>query len=148
MPLRGDMAPEPGSPDDGLAAWLAVEGRSLGHAVPASDLRAGFGTWLALTHDGYVATAAGARGGLGLRDAHGAALVAGDGDDGRHPVLVFGDGDAVARRLVEAHRAWQRERPSLDRLHVAAHPSGAEPAPPKGAHVVRRPNFTFVVTSA
>jgi protein-L-isoaspartate(D-aspartate) O-methyltransferase len=150
MPLRGDMAPELRALDDRLRGWLALGGRATGYAVPVGDIRAGFATWLALTRDGYVATGFGGDQppGLGLRDEHGVALVSDQGEDGRHPVLLFGGGEAVAARLIEAHRAWVRERPGYDRLRITAQPTGQTPIPERHVHIVRRPRFTFVVSTA
>jgi protein-L-isoaspartate(D-aspartate) O-methyltransferase len=150
MPLRGEMAPGPEAADDQLAGWLSMPGRDTGHSVPAGDLRAGFAMWLALTQDGYVTAGTGseAAGGPGLRDGRGVALVCERSEEGRNPVLVFGDGDVVARRLIAAHRAWARDRPPFDRLRISAHPAGEEPDAPAGARVVRRPHFTFVVSTA
>jgi protein-L-isoaspartate(D-aspartate) O-methyltransferase len=140
MHLRGDMAPAPPAADEELAGWLAEGGRATGHSVPAAHLRAGFEMWLGLTEGGYVRPGA-----FGLRDGRGAALVVGDGDE--RPITVFGNGDDAAARLVEAHRVWARERPSLDRLRIAAHPHGEEPATMAGARTVRRSHFTFVVST-
>jgi len=61
--------------------------------------------------------------------------------------VAFGDGEAAARRLAAAHDAWARERPSLDRLRITAYPTGSVP-PMQGVRIVRRPRFTFVVSSA
>jgi protein-L-isoaspartate(D-aspartate) O-methyltransferase len=149
MPLRGEMAPGPEPVDDQLAGWLSAGGSDTGRSVPAADLRAGFAMWLALTRDGYVAAGTGAAAGAGpgLRDGRGAALVGEEARDGRHPVLVFGDGEAAGRRLVAAHQAWARDRPPFDRLRLSAHPAGEEPDVPAAARVVRRPHFTFVVST-
>jgi hypothetical protein len=150
MPLRGDMAPAARPPDDQLAGWLAAKGRATGYAVPLADLRAGFGTWLALTSGAYVPAGLGSEPppGFGLRDERGAALVSDEAEDGEHPVLVFGQGDGVAHRLIETHRAWARDRPDLDRLRIEAHPAGEEPPPDRDVRILRRPRFTFVVSSA
>jgi hypothetical protein len=109
-------------------------------------VRAGFEVWLSLTSDGYVRprAAAGEPAAFGIEDEHGAALAVGDGDP--RPILAFGDGEAAAGRLVRAYRAWARERPSLDRLRVDAHPTGEAPAGP--GRVVRRPRYTFVVSGS
>src|SRR5205814_344218 len=56
MLLRGAMAPASEPVEGRLAAWLATPGRPTGHEIPVADLRAGFSAWLALTHDGYLAT--------------------------------------------------------------------------------------------
>jgi protein-L-isoaspartate(D-aspartate) O-methyltransferase len=143
IPLRGEMAPGPGRADAAIATWLAGDGRPTGHAVPVADLRAGFEVWLALTENGYVRTRS--MPAFGLREKGGLALVVGDEDE-RRPVTVFGEGDAAARHLVEVHRAWSREHPSLDSLRVTALPADEAPAPPAGVRTVRRPRFTFVVS--
>jgi protein-L-isoaspartate(D-aspartate) O-methyltransferase len=144
MPMRGDMAPgQP--PDDGeLAAWLNGDALHTGHVVPLPDVRAGFETWLALTAWGYVRARPRGDDGtaFGLRDEHGVALIVG----GEQEVVAFGDGAPAARRLVNAHQAWARERPSLDRVRIVAHPTGSVPPAP-GGRIVRRPRYTFVVTS-
>jgi protein-L-isoaspartate(D-aspartate) O-methyltransferase len=146
MPMRGDMAPGQGADDD-LGRWLGQEGRLTRYGVPLADLRGGFETWLALTARDYVR--ARTRGdeslAFGLRDEHGVALVV--GGEGQHRVVAFGDGEAAARRLAAAHDAWARERPSLDRLRIAAYPTGSVP-PMQGVRIVTRPRFTFVVSTA
>ncbi len=148
MPLRGGMAPGQPAIDDDLARWLDQEGRQTGHVVPAADVRAGFESWLGMTADGYIRTRPRDHEipAFGLRDARGTALLVGEGDP--LPVLVYGDGDAAALRLVVAHQAWARDRPALDRLRIFAFPRGEEPAPPPGVRVVRRPHFTFLVRGA
>ncbi|HEY4026919.1 MAG TPA: methyltransferase domain-containing protein [Candidatus Dormibacteraeota bacterium] len=150
MPLRGEMTPRPPAGRDPLGRWLAAPGRATGYTIPATDLRSGFGTWLALTHDSYVPTSTGGESapGIGLRDDRGAALVSDDGVDDGYPVLVYGDGEAVGRRLIAAHREWTVARPRFDRLRISVHRSGDEPVAPGDARVVRRPHFTFVVRSA
>jgi protein-L-isoaspartate(D-aspartate) O-methyltransferase len=147
MPMRGDMAPGQPPADDDLRRWLGQEGRPIRHEVPLSDLRTGFETWLALTARDYVRARTRSDESLafGLRDEHGVALVV--GDDGEHRVVAFGDGEAAARRLAAAHDAWARERPSLDRLRIAAYPTGSVPPMP-GVRIVSRPRFTFVVSAA
>jgi hypothetical protein len=148
MPLRGGAAPASPPADRELATWLEETGRPAGHAVGAADLRAGFELWLALTEDGYVTTGGGRDDprAFGLRDTAGVALVACDGAE--RPVVVHGHGEAAAARLVRAHRAWARRRPSLERIRVAAVPGGAEPGRGEGGRTLRRPRFTFVVRGA
>jgi protein-L-isoaspartate(D-aspartate) O-methyltransferase len=148
MPLRGSMAPTAGVPDDELAGWLAAGGRPTGDVIPFADIRAGFEAWLALTADHYVRPRTSPEEPLvfGLRDERGCALAVGDGD--QRSIVAFGDGAAAAAELVRAHRAWASERPGLSRLRVDAHPAGAEPPLQTDVRVVRRPRFTFVVSSA
>lgn len=147
MPMRGDMAPGQPSEDEDLRRWLGQEGRSIRHDVPAADLRTGFETWLALTARDYVRVRTRADESLafGLRDEQGVALVM--GTDGDHQVVVFGDGEAAGRRLAAAHEAWGRERPSLDRVRIAAYPTSSAP-PARGVRTVSRPHFTFVVSDS
>jgi protein-L-isoaspartate(D-aspartate) O-methyltransferase len=151
MPLRGGMAPARGIGDDEqVAGWLAGGGRPTGQALPLADVRAGFLLWLSLTTDQYVCARPAPDEGptFGIRDEGGMALVVADGDD--RPIVAYGDGDAAAARLVRAHVAWASRRPALDRLRVVARPAGDEPAPvpAPGVRIVRRPRFTFVVSSA
>lgn len=144
LPLRGEMAAAGGQPSL-EAPWLSGEGRPSGHLVPHADLRAGFEAWLSLTRNDAVRARPLADRPLafGLRDPRGAALVIVDGEHGR--VAVFGDGDAAARRLAAAHQAWSAERPTLERLRVAAYPAGEEPRLPDSTRIVQRPSFTFVI---
>lgn len=145
MPMRGDMAPGQPPEDGELAAWLDGDELHTGHVVPVADVRAGFETWLALTARGYVRARAGGDEGpaFGLRDEQGVALVVGSEQE----VVAYGAGGPAARRLVTAHQTWTRDRPSLDRVRIVAHPSGSVP-PGDDGRIVRRPRFTFVVTSA
>jgi protein-L-isoaspartate(D-aspartate) O-methyltransferase len=147
MPLRGAMAVAAEPPERPLTVWLREEGRPAGHTVSHADLVEGFETWLALTENAYVRRVSAPEDppSFGLHDEHGLALVTGAGRE--HPVLVYGEGEAAARRLVEAHVRWSRGRPRIDRFHVTAHRSGKEPALSDEARVLHRPNFTFVVTA-
>jgi protein-L-isoaspartate(D-aspartate) O-methyltransferase len=147
MPMRGDMAPGQTSADDDLIDWLDQQGRPVRHTVPLADLRTGFETWLALTARDYVRARVRSdeSPAFGLRDERGVALVV--GSEGAHQVVAFGEGDAAGRRLAAAHEVWARERPSLDRLRIAAYPTGALPAL-HDVRIVRRSRFTFVVSSA
>lgn len=146
MPMRGKMAPLVPRPDAQLEAWLAEPGQSYGPRLPASDLRSGFETWLALTDNGYVrfyvpgleATV------FGLRDGRGLALVVDGAND--HDVNLFGEGEPAAARLFAAHREWSRWRPQVEELRVAAYRAGEEPALAGDERIVQRPNFTFVVS--
>ncbi|HYW27366.1 MAG TPA: methyltransferase domain-containing protein [Terriglobales bacterium] len=147
MPMRGAMRPGDPPADDDLSRWLDQEARPVSHDVPLSDLRSGFETWLALTARDYVRARTPTDESLafGLRDEHGVALVV--GSDGVHQVVTFGDGDTAGQRLAAAHDVWARERPSLDRLRIAAYPTGS--VPDLGdVRIVPRPRFTFVVSSA
>jgi len=148
LPLRGEMAPGQAPADEELARWLGAGGRPTGHTVPTADLRAGFEMWLALTARGYVRVrpAAEEPTTFGLRDELGLGLVL--AEEGANRVVAFGEGEAAARLLVEAHAAWAWERPSLDRLRVVALPSAEAPPTQPGVRIVRRPRFTFVVSSA
>jgi protein-L-isoaspartate(D-aspartate) O-methyltransferase len=145
MPLRGEMAPGQPPGDPQVTAWLEEPARRSAHSVPRADLRAGFETWLWLTHDRSLRTRVRPEDPLafGLRDERGMALVLGDGDE--NPVMVYGDGDAAAEQLATAHRAWAATRPELDRLGIEAHPTGRLPALAEDARVIPRTHFTFVV---
>jgi hypothetical protein len=147
MPLRGAMAVAAEPPRRRLTVWLREEGRPAAHTVSHADLAEGFETWLALTENGYVrrVSAPDDPPSFGLHDEHGLALVTGGGRE--HAVLAYGEGQAAARRLVEAHVRWSRRRPRVDRFRVSAHRSGEELEPLDSARVLRRPNFTFVVTA-
>jgi protein-L-isoaspartate(D-aspartate) O-methyltransferase len=147
MPLRGAMAVAAEPSERPRTAWLREEGRPAAHTVSHTDLAEGFETWLALTENGYVRRVSAPEDppSFGFRDEHGLALVTGSGRE--HPVLVYGEGEAAAQRLVEAHIRWSRRRPRVDRFRVAAHPSGEELEPPGDARVLRRKSFTFVVTA-
>lgn len=152
MPLRGGMAPASADLDARLVAWLDDEPRPAGYEVPVSDLRAGLGPWLALVVDGPVLLPA--RAGLparfGWRDERGVALIGEPDENDMQPLLTYGDGDSVVARLIEAHRAWTRAGPALDRLRITAVPTGEEPAAStrRSIRVVRRRSYTFVVSGA
>lgn len=147
MPLRGEMAPPPPAPDGGLEPWLQGPAHASGYVLPAPDLRAGFEAWLALTQNAYFRPRLRAEDApvFGLRETAGAALVVPQ-DDG-YPVLVFGDGDGAAAALAAAHRAWAQTRPQVDQLHIEAHRMGGEAVADGTDRTVRRPHFTFMITT-
>lgn len=147
MPLRGEMAPSGRGAIDEPGLPAAESGRPSGHTIADADLRAGFETWLMLMEEGFVRTRLRPQDPalLGVREGSGLALLTGDGQE--HEVTVFGDrgGDAAAARLIEAHRAWVRERPRLDQVRIVAYPTGAGVTVPGHVRVLRRLRFTFVV---
>jgi protein-L-isoaspartate(D-aspartate) O-methyltransferase len=148
MPLRGGMAaPAPGPPGQ-LPEGISGPGRPTGQRVAGLHLWDGFATWLGITQAGAVRARPRPEDppGFGLRDEHGLALLVGEGND--YEIVVFGDGDAAAERLREAHRAWERGHPQPDRLRVDAYPAGEEPAGLAGVRVLLRRRFTFVMREA
>jgi protein-L-isoaspartate(D-aspartate) O-methyltransferase len=145
IPLRGDMAPSAGPPDDDVARWLGGEGRDTGRAVPGADLRSGFEVWLGLTERGYVRVrGSGWPAGFGLRDEGGVAMVAAGEDE--HRIVAYGEGERAARRLSSLYEAWARRGPALDRLRIVATPSAGPRPATESLRVVRRPRFTFAVS--
>jgi hypothetical protein len=148
MPLRGTMAANRATPDERIARWLAETPRAADYSVPATDFQAGFATWLTLRHGASIVGGRRAEGtsGLGLRDERGLALVSDLAEEGRHPVLVYGAGEDLAERLIEAHRAWTRQRGGPDQLRIAAYPSGQAPDPRPGGRALQRPHYTFLVS--
>jgi len=147
MPLRGQMAPPPHVADSGPEPWLQGPEQPSGYVLPAADLRAGFESWLALTQNAYFRPRLRAEDApvFGLRGAGGAALVVPEDDD--YPVLVFGDGDGPAAALTAAHRAWAQTRPQVDQLSIEAHMMGGEVPTDATVRTVRRPHFTFMITT-
>lgn len=149
LPLRGEMAPaaETVTGAARLEDWLRGPERPTGVGISAADLRAGFETWVALTEEGYVRTRPqpGDPHVFGLSDATGAALLM-PAEEGLR-IQVYGEGEAAAGRLVEAHRFWSGRRLTLEQLRVAAYPTGAEPLGANAARVFRRRWFTFAVTA-
>ena len=148
MPLRGAMAAgaDPSEAPERLPGWLAGPGSPADVEVPAADLRAGFESWLALTHEDYVRLRPRAEDPpvFGLADDGGAALVV--AYDGGYAVRLYGEASAPAARLAAARREWARRRPRADKLRVAAFPSeGDRPAGVAG-RLVRRERFTFAVS--
>jgi protein-L-isoaspartate(D-aspartate) O-methyltransferase len=158
MPLRGEAHFEPGGaqPEDGLRALLAQPPVASGVVLPGRDLRAGFETWFALTHPGYVMVRPDPSepGTFGLRGDRGLAVVGPGGDQAE--VLLHGDGADAAAELVRAHAEWRERQPGIQNLHVTAYPAGGA-AQPNGngersggsgssvTRTFRRRNATFVL---
>lgn len=145
MPLRGQMAwPAFEQRHPGLSQALG-RGRPTGAAIPVGDLRAGFEMWLALTEPGYVRVATRPEDlpTFGVQTDEGLALLEGEGS--RLQVVVYGEGEEAARRLLESHRRWLRTRPSLEAFQIEACPSQEAVEPPPGVKAIRRPRFTFFV---
>jgi protein-L-isoaspartate(D-aspartate) O-methyltransferase len=151
MPLRGDMARPAGRLGEAgpPPAWLANPGvgRACGFQLPAGDARAGFEAWLAMTEPGYVRLSRNPEDPavFGLWDETGAALLEWEGS--ALELRTYGDGQAAAWRLVDAHRRWVRGRPSVQDFQVTAVPSvGAPEASAPDVRIIRRSRFTFLVS--
>jgi protein-L-isoaspartate(D-aspartate) O-methyltransferase len=148
MPLRGEMAVggDPSEAPERPPGGLGGPASPAGVEVPAADLRAGFESWLALTHEDYVRLHPRAEEPpvFGLADDRGAALVV--AADGRYGVQLHGEASAAFARLAAAHREWARRRPRAERLRVAAFPSGSDPPEGVGGRLLRRERFTFAVS--
>jgi protein-L-isoaspartate(D-aspartate) O-methyltransferase len=148
MPLRGGMAPPQPALAGRLPDGISGPGRPTGHRVGGPHLWDGFATWLGITQAGAVRARPRPEDppAFGLRDERGLALLVGDGPD--YEITIFGDGDAAAERLRQAHRAWEQGRPRPDRLRLDAYPAGEEPAGLAGVRILHRRRFTFVVREA
>ena len=145
MPLRGEGHFNPGGPRQGdLEAVLREPAESSGVVLPGRDLRAGFETWFALTHPGYVMVRPDPSepGTFGLRGEGGVAVVGPGGD--RSEVLLHGDGRDAAAELSRAHAEWRERQPRIQDLRITAYPRG-EVAAPNGGRTFRRRTSTFVL---
>jgi protein-L-isoaspartate(D-aspartate) O-methyltransferase len=153
MPLRGEatFSPGAGRQEEELRALLREPAVSSGVVLPGRDLRAGFETWFALTHPGYVMVRPDPSepGTFGLRGDRGLAVVGSGGD--RAEVLLHGDGVDAAAELARAHADWGQRQPRIQDLHVTAYPGGGEPAEvartvrSSETRTFRRRNTTFVL---
>ena len=152
MPLRGEAHFSPGGArQDDVEALLRQPAEPSGVVLPGRDLRAGFETWFALTHPGYVMVRPDPSepGTFGLRDEGGLAVVGPGGD--RSEVLLHGRGGKAAEELARAHADWRERQPRIQDLRVTAYPraAGVDPDVPEGpdggTRTFRRRSSTFVL---
>jgi hypothetical protein len=149
MPLRGEAHFSPGGPREGdVEVMLREPPTPSGVVLPGRDLRAGFETWFALTHPGYVMVRPDPSepGTFGLRDEGGLAVVGTGGD--RSEVQLHGDGRHAAGELARAHTEWSERQPRIQDLRVTAYPRGSGGAPEGadgGSRTFRRRSSTFVL---
>ena len=145
MPLRGEAHFSPGGTRQGdVEAVLREPAEPSGVVLPGRDLRAGFETWFALTHPGYVMVRPDPSepGTFGLRGEGGVAVVGPGGD--RSEVLLHGDGSDAAEELGRAHAEWRDRQPRIQDVRITAFPRGGAAIPSEGRTFQRRTS-TFVL---